>query len=224
VATLSIIGLRVKTLDLCCLGDGGACCVITSLGALSWSLGLLNLMAASVASLMLLSLGFFYLLERGTSHTLCRFDRLTLFIKKNESDWAPPSRHPGRVRVQGDRRRGPVNNKVIRECAFGQRVRQLDGFRCTAADNLVENDAHLDIYYIQQGVHAQPVLRLERESVRQIRYHTDEETWSRVGAERDATPSSVTFLFLPLVVVSPTFLQRTYIPGHTTRLKHISLS
>jgi hypothetical protein len=47
VATLSVIGLRVKTLDLCGLGNGGACCVVTSLEALSWSLGLFILLAAS---------------------------------------------------------------------------------------------------------------------------------------------------------------------------------
>jgi hypothetical protein len=55
VATLSAIGLRVKTVDLCGLGDGGACSVVSFLGALSWSSGLLSLMAASVASSTLLS-------------------------------------------------------------------------------------------------------------------------------------------------------------------------
>jgi hypothetical protein len=55
VATLSALGLRVKTLDLCGLGDDGACSVVSFLGALSWSSGLLSLMAASVASSMLLS-------------------------------------------------------------------------------------------------------------------------------------------------------------------------
>jgi hypothetical protein len=132
VATLSVIGPRVETLDLCCLGDGDACCVVTSLGALSWSLGLLNLMAA--------------LVERGTPYHFVSVWPFGLFIRKKESlfrevcsDWAPASRHPGCVLVQGDRRGGLVNNKVIREHAFGQRVRQLDGFRCTAVGNLVEN-------------------------------------------------------------------------------------
>jgi hypothetical protein len=55
VAALSALGLRVKTLDLCGFGDDGACSVVSFLGALSWSLGLLSFMAASVASSMLLS-------------------------------------------------------------------------------------------------------------------------------------------------------------------------
>jgi hypothetical protein len=53
VATLFELGLQVKTLDLYDLGNDGACCVVMSLGALSWSLGLLSLMAASVESSML---------------------------------------------------------------------------------------------------------------------------------------------------------------------------
>jgi hypothetical protein len=32
VVTLSALGLQVKTLDLCGLGDGGACCFMTFLG------------------------------------------------------------------------------------------------------------------------------------------------------------------------------------------------
>jgi hypothetical protein len=60
----------VKTLGLCGLGDGGACCVVTSLGALSWSLGFLSFLSASVASLMLLLflLFIFDLLVRGSPH------------------------------------------------------------------------------------------------------------------------------------------------------------
>jgi hypothetical protein len=60
----------VKTLGLCGLGDGGACCVVTSLGALSWSLGFLSFLSASVASLMLLLflLFIFNLLVRGSPH------------------------------------------------------------------------------------------------------------------------------------------------------------
>jgi hypothetical protein len=48
VATLSAIRLRVKILDLYGLGDGGACCVVTSLGALSWSLGFFSFLSTSV--------------------------------------------------------------------------------------------------------------------------------------------------------------------------------
>jgi hypothetical protein len=60
----------VKTLGLCGLGDGGACCVVTSLGALSWSLGFLSFLSAAVASLMLLLflLFIFDLLVRGSPH------------------------------------------------------------------------------------------------------------------------------------------------------------
>jgi hypothetical protein len=55
VATLPAIELWVKTLDLCGLGDDdGACSVVSFLGALSWSSGLLSLMAALVASSTLL--------------------------------------------------------------------------------------------------------------------------------------------------------------------------
>jgi hypothetical protein len=87
VATLSILELQVKTLDLCGLGDGGACCVVTSLGALSWSLGLSRLRATSVASSLLLSfccLSLICLYEEFII-TLYRFSRLALFIKRNES-------------------------------------------------------------------------------------------------------------------------------------------
>ena len=42
VATLAAC-LRVKTLDPCGLGGGGACCVVTFLKALSWSFGFLSL-------------------------------------------------------------------------------------------------------------------------------------------------------------------------------------
>ena len=43
VATLDALGLQVKTLDLCGLGDGGACCVVTFLKALLRSFGSLSL-------------------------------------------------------------------------------------------------------------------------------------------------------------------------------------
>jgi hypothetical protein len=86
VATLSTLELRVKTLDLCGLGDGGACCVVTSLGALSWSSGLPRLTATSVASSLLLSfccLSLISLYEKFLI-TLYRFGRLALFIKRGE--------------------------------------------------------------------------------------------------------------------------------------------
>ena len=43
VATLAVLELRVKTLDPCGLGSGGAFCVVTFLEAVSWSSGFLSL-------------------------------------------------------------------------------------------------------------------------------------------------------------------------------------
>jgi hypothetical protein len=69
-ATLSAIRLRVKTLGLCGFSDSGTCCIVTSFGALPWSLGFLSFLSALVASLMLLLflLFIFDLLVRGSPH------------------------------------------------------------------------------------------------------------------------------------------------------------
>jgi hypothetical protein len=58
-ATLSVLGLWVKTQDLVVSMTVALYCVITSLGALSWSLVRLFSPASSVASSMLLSFSCF---------------------------------------------------------------------------------------------------------------------------------------------------------------------
>jgi hypothetical protein len=67
-ATLSAIRLRVKTLGLSSFGDSGTCCIVTSFGALPWSLDFLSFLSALVASLMFLLflLFIFDLLVRGS--------------------------------------------------------------------------------------------------------------------------------------------------------------
>jgi hypothetical protein len=76
----------MKTLDLCGLGDGGTCCVVTFLGVLSWSLGLRSLIASSVKlDTFYFLLFIFDLLVRGFLITMYQFGHLTLFIKQSES-------------------------------------------------------------------------------------------------------------------------------------------
>jgi hypothetical protein len=87
VATLSTLELRVKTLDLYGFDNGGACCVVTSSGVLSWSSSLPRIEATSVASSMLLSFCYLSLicLYEEFLITLYQFGRLTLCIKRDES-------------------------------------------------------------------------------------------------------------------------------------------